>query len=228
MHEDTPTSSPDVDQLTTRLRKVKEDLRPYRVGDFVEGSNVPPHLREEVARLYDQHGGLDLLAQVTHLPLNTIKSWHGKFRRDPMCFQKINPCARFYRRPPFAQASLDPESLQGLEPPQKSTLDRSALKEEEKVAKKFRSAASEEDFQKLLPPDIFSKIVALKPQVDAVVTGRQKFSPQLKQNISKLVVMAKSARPVAVLLGLNERILVSWGEFIVSELGKLPSAYKLN
>jgi len=228
MQEDTPKPWLEVDQLTARLRKLKEELLQYRTGDFVEGSAVPPHLREEVAKVYDQHGGIDLLAQVTHLTLNTIKCWHAKFRRDPMYFQKQNPCARFYRRPPFAQPTLDPQSLQGLEAPVKSTLDKSAIKEEVKLVQKFRNAKTAEDYQRLLPAEVFTKIQALRPQVEEVVAGRQKFSPQLKQDISKLVVMAKSARPVAVLLGLNERILMSWGEFIVGELGKLPSAYKLN
>jgi hypothetical protein len=123
---------------------------------------------------------------------------------------------------------VDGIEKEDFETPVKTTPDKTD-KEQMKISQRFKNAKTPEEMKRLLPPELYGKIAAIKKSVDEVITcGRKKISPQLKHEISRCVISAGSARPVALLLGLNERVLMSWKEFLVGELSKVPSAYKLN
>lgn len=215
-----------VEHLTARLKKLRDDMKEFNGGEHVVGSAIPPHLREEISKIYDQHGGIAILAQVAKVPYNTIKIWHSKFKRNPLYFQHLSPCARFYRRPPFT----NPLDRDAIEPAIRSaTQEQRDPKEQQKIAQRFKSAKTAEDFQRLLPPEVFERILSIKKSVEEIVgSGPKRISQQLKEEIARLVVLAGSARPVAILLGLNERVLMSWRDYLVGEISKVPSAYKLN
>ena len=46
-------------------------------------------LREEVIRLYDEFGGIEILQKITNIGHNTIKLWHRQFYANPEKFYSV-------------------------------------------------------------------------------------------------------------------------------------------
>lgn len=66
----------DIEELKQRLREIKNSLKPLVVEGKVSSSLVPSEIREEVVKIYDEHGGINILCKLTKLGYDTIKKWH--------------------------------------------------------------------------------------------------------------------------------------------------------
>ena len=86
-----------VQMLTDRLKKLRMDLKEFQDCRHVAGFQVHPLLREEIARLYDEHGGIEIISKLTKISYKTIKEWRGKYKKNPLFFQQMPLHPPFYR-----------------------------------------------------------------------------------------------------------------------------------
>jgi hypothetical protein len=69
-----------IDALCERLKQIKSAFRPmHGTTDMIRANAVPPNLRYEVAKLYDEHGGIDIIMNLTRVGYTTIKNWHRDY-----------------------------------------------------------------------------------------------------------------------------------------------------
>ena len=183
-------------QLTDRLKKLKSDLREFSHLRHVAGFQVHPLLREEIARLYDEHGGIEIISKLTRISYKTIKEWRAKYKRNPMFFRDMPLHPPFYR--PLKQAE---EKVSG---------EQKALIERLKECTLYKEAKTIDEVRSLLPEEVVSQLDAQKKTVDESVEMSHELSSQLKLEIARLVIQAGSPRPVALLLGLNQKVIMSW------------------
>ena len=60
----------------------------HGTSDIIRANSVPPNLRFEVAKLYDEHGGIDILMNLTRVGYTTLKQWHKEYLKDPESLTK--------------------------------------------------------------------------------------------------------------------------------------------
>jgi len=77
----------EVDQLKTKLKEIIKAVKHLETQGKVQGSRVPPHVKEEVAKVYDEHGGINLLSKLTKIGFNSIHQWHKAWVKDPLVFR---------------------------------------------------------------------------------------------------------------------------------------------
>lgn len=197
-----------VQELTERLKRLKAEMRQFVGRKHVDGYQVHPRTREEIARLYDEHGGIEILSQITKLAYTTIKEWRSRLLINPRYFQEIPLHPPFYR-PPATHHHNGQRIARSLSEEQK------AVREKLLACTIYNSATTIEQVRSLLPADVIDKLEDLKKTVDEAVDSGTELSPQVKLQIAMLVMQAGHPRPVALMLGLNQRAILSWKGLLV-------------
>ena len=175
-----------VQLLTERLRRLKESLKEFKDCEHVSGFQLHPSIREEIVKIYEEHGGLSILMQITKVSFNTIKYWYVRYKHNPMFFRQMALHSRCYRQTNGGDK-----------------LDVKALLTQGEV---YSGAKTVEEMRALLPEDVLTAVDRLKGDL-----GDEKdLSPHSKLEIARLVVRAGHARPIALLLGLNQKVILSW------------------
>lgn len=197
-----------VQQLATRLKRLRESLREFDHCQHVTGHQIHPTIREEIAKIYDEHGGLPILMKITKVGFYTIKKWHRKYKANPMVFREMPLHGRCYR------TRSAPESLKNITHSQKEVnqcLTQNSL---------YQDAKTPEEMRTLLPGDIMEAVDRLKEEMQEGQTP----SPPQKLEIARLVIEAGSARPIALLLGLNQKVILGWKGYLSQVINKKRSA----
>ena len=177
---------------------MKESLKEFEHCQHVTGHQVHPLIREEIAKIYDEHGGLPLLMKLTKVGFYTIKKWHNKYKANPLCFREMPLHGRCYRT---RQSS---DSLKNLT---HSQSDVNQLLRGEEV---YKDAKTPEEMRSLLPSDLLEVVDRVKVSIDE----GQSLTPEQKMEIASLVIKAGSARPISLLLGLNQKVIMSWRGYL--------------
>jgi len=194
-----------VQQLTTRLRKLRESLKEFENCHHVTGHQVHPLIREEIAKIYDEHGGLPLLMKLTKVGFYTIKKWHSKYKANPLVFREMPLHGRCFR------TRKSPESLKNL------THTSSDVNQYLKQDELYKEARTPEEMRSLLPADVLEVLDRVKVSIDE----GQSLSPDQKLEIAGLVIKAGSARPVSLLLGLNRKVIMSWKGYLTQIVNQI-------
>lgn len=77
-----------VEFLKQRLIGLRDEARSLFTGELLQAKNVPNSVRKEVVEIYDEHGGAEILNQITHIAVNHIIQWHQQWKKNPLCFDK--------------------------------------------------------------------------------------------------------------------------------------------
>lgn len=192
---DWPDFNETVLDLKTRLRNLKAAFEEKRKAKM---DCIPVDLQEEVTKLYDEHGGLDILMKVTNLGYNTIKKWHKSYKLDPDYFSKVKSNPKRRTRD-FVGRVLS--QTDGKLHPQK-------LKN--KIVE-FKGVNDIEEIRSLLPADVQLQCVEVKRlMMDKRSQGGTGIDNEVKEKVAKLVKSVGYVRPIALLTGLNERVISGW------------------
>jgi hypothetical protein len=196
-----------VQQLAARLRRLKENLREFDNCQHVTGHQIHPTIREEIAKIYDEHGGLPILMKITKVGFYTIKKWHRKYKANPMVFREMPLHGRCYR------TRGAPESLKNITHSLKEVhecLTQNAM---------YQDAKTPEEMRALLPADSLEAVDRLKLEMGE----GQAPSPDQKLEIARLVIKAGSARPISLLLGLNQKVILGWKGYLTQIINQMRS-----
>ena len=197
-----------VQELTERLKRLKTEMAEFQHCKHVDGYQVHPKIREEIARLYDEHGGIEIISQITKIAYKTIKEWRTRINRNPNYFQEMPLHPPFYRPPATHHSNGQRKAASILE-------ERKAVRHKLLSCTHYNSANTIEQVRSLLPADVTQELEGLKKTVDEAVQNDTEISPQVKMQIANLVLRAGHPRPVALMLGLNQKAILSWKGLLV-------------
>lgn len=205
-----------IDQLTQRLRYVKNACKPLFNGVKVKSNNVMPEIREEIVKLYDEHGGVDILVKITKISYEVIKDWHKAWIRDPNCFQKIANGPKLKRsRKSFVGRVLAKKS--------ESSASKSSFNGKLPISKlrkyEFKGATTPEEIKSKLPEDIVAKCEEIRKEIfKRRESGMTAIRAELKREVVRLCLKAGHTRPISLLIGLSEKLMKSWKNFYDEDL----------
>lgn len=192
-------------QLTARLRKLKKSLKEFENCHYVTGHQIHPLIREEIAKIYDEHGGLSLLIKLTKVGFHTIKKWHSKYKANPLVFREMPLHGRCYR------TRQSPDSLKNMVQSQSEV--NQYLKQDEL----YKEAKTPQEMRSLLSADLLEVLDRVKVSIDE----GQTLTPDQKMEIAGLVIKAGSARPISLLLGLNRKVILSWKGYLAQVVNQI-------
>lgn len=208
MHEDftfTPEEEQLITELTEILRAIKDELKPMNKGILMLPGNVPPYIQEAITRIYDVHGGMDILMRVSGVSYQTIKRWHREWRNDSSYFT-TSSCLKRPGRPSFNSPSVNiREELPSFNMNPKKRGRRSNLE---------IAMESMDDIKRNMPLDAQAACTKIQK---LMVTNRSRtgnaIDSLVRQEVCKVVDQVGSIRPVALLTGLNDRVIKAWTKY---------------
>lgn len=181
-------------ELKTRLRQLKEAFEPLKAAkvDF-----IPIELQEEVTKLYDEHGGLDILMKVTNIGYLAIKRWHKSYKLDPEYFLKAKSNPKRKTRDFVCRVLSQTEGK--LQPRKmKSRIE-------------FKGISDLDEIRSLLPVDVQIQCSDLKRlMMSKRSQGGSGIDNEIKEKVAELILDVGHVRPIALLTGLNERVISGW------------------
>ena len=63
-----------VKELKEKLRKIRDTLSPKIKNNLLDPNLVPRDIREEMMQIYDEHGGVYLLSNLTKISINALNN----------------------------------------------------------------------------------------------------------------------------------------------------------
>lgn len=85
------SENPTVRELVRKLKMFRETIKPLIRGGPIKSSLIPPNIREEAAKIYEEHGGMDILLNVLHVSADQIREWYRNIKADPKYYnRKVN------------------------------------------------------------------------------------------------------------------------------------------
>ena len=185
--------------LKVRLRNIRDTVAPLIKNDMLEPGCVPKHIREEIVQIYDEHGGIDLLANLTKLTFNAINNWHRRWQYNPYIFRTTNE----YK--PRKSNTLIRKVLNPSEAPEKITKSQQVILKGSTVTEKVRNiiTGKQEHMVKNIKEMIENKI-KLGGQMDEDIAGE----------VRNLFCEIGDAREVAIVLGISQELVEEWIECI--------------
>ena len=67
-----------IEEVRLKLVYIKETLAPLVKDDYLDPNLVPKAIREEIVQILDEHGGIDILSDITKLSFNAINVFHRR------------------------------------------------------------------------------------------------------------------------------------------------------
>lgn len=77
-----------VKDLVKKLKLFREAVLSINRGGLIKSKLIPPSVREEAAKIFCEHGGLDILMDVLHVSADQIREWSRKLKSDPNYYSK--------------------------------------------------------------------------------------------------------------------------------------------
>jgi hypothetical protein len=148
--------------------------------DIIRANAVPPNLRFEVAKLYDEHGGIDIIMNLTRVGYTTIKNWHRDFMKDPESFTKAKYKPDKVSRVDFVRRVLDNNTIE------KKRGHISAPKFVK--TKEYKTARTPNELKSMLPNEVVDKCENLQKQIIENKKKGMTLSNEMRTDIVRLVI----------------------------------------
>jgi ubiquinone biosynthesis protein COQ9 len=175
--------------LVKKLKSFREAVLSIHKGGLIKSNLIPSSVRQEAAKVYMEHGGLDILMDVLHVSADQIREWSRNVRGDSEYYTKKEGHG-------IVSANSD------------ITLPVKRKK------KGHRNYKFRDSIINTLTPALQRKCDALKTKIDACQAENRKNLPyELKKEIADLVHEAGHYKNVAVLLGMNEKVVAGWSYY---------------
>lgn len=175
--------TPVVKDLVRKLKSFRDIVVSLNKCGIIRSSSIPPHIRHEVAKIYEEHGGLDILMDVLHVSADQIREWKRNVKSNPNYYLKL---------------------------PTKGTANNiigiTSFKKKKKISElkvKGESFKMTQEIQQRCE-DLKRRMTEFRFQNH----GRIDF--ELRKEIADLVKEVGAVRPLTKLLGISEKRLSTW------------------
>jgi hypothetical protein len=165
-----------------------------------------------VAKLYDEHGGIDIIMNLTRVGYTTIKNWHRDYQRDPESFARAKFKPDHVSRVDFVRRVLDNSTIEKRRG-HSGTAAPKFVK-----TKEYKAARTPNELKSMLPPDVVEKCESLQRQIIENKKKGMTLSNEMRAEIVRLVIAAGNPRPISLMLGLSEKVILGWKDIFAQEL----------
>jgi hypothetical protein len=174
-----------VRDLVKKLKLFREAVLSINRGGLIKSKLIPPSIREEAAKIFMEHGGLDILMDVLHVSADQIREWSRKLKSDPNYYSK--------------------KAAKGIV--------GGVIKDKKFPKKRNRGKVmnSRDSMLNVLSGGLQEKCEALKQKIEEYkVKNNGSISIELKKEVAEVINEAGNHKAVAILLGLSEKMLAGW------------------
>lgn len=206
----TPEEEAKIESLVAKLRLLQEKFKPYGTGIANKTTHLPVELKEEVIKIYDENGGIEVLSEISDIPAHEIRSWHQGWKNDPEYFyngkDRVGPQKiRGVRRVGFTRNVMSNRNELNHFPVEYRLNHKNVnLRRED-----YRSITTLDQVRHKLSAELQERCENVKELMKAKGTDYSDLDPEIKTEIVKIVLKAGHPKPVALLLGINERMIIS-------------------
>ena len=156
---------------------------------------VPRDIREEMMQIYDEHGGVYLLSNLTKISINALNNWYRRWQFNPFVFRSdIQYRARKLNT--FIKNVLNPDYQVN-----KPTKSQGVIVPESSVTEKIRSKITVE--QEIL-------VKSIKALIESKMKLGLAMDEEVENELRKLFSMIGDSRKVAILLGIDKNTVDGW------------------
>lgn len=186
-----------VRELKERLRNIRTALYPLIKNESLEPALVPKEIREEIVTIFDEHGGIDLLSNLTKLRYNTINNWHRRWLYNPYVFKT----ASYYKV--RKSGTLISKVLASEQSAPKLTKTPYVITPDSNVTKRIQNKITAQQ----------EKMVSqIKNLLEVKMKQGLPMDEEVGALVKKLYDQIQDTREVAILLGINKKIVEDWTE----------------
>jgi hypothetical protein len=193
-----PNFDETVQDIKARLKHLQEAFKPLKTA---KAEYISIDLQEEVTKLYDEHGGIDILMKITNLEYITIKKWHKVYKSDREFYTRAK------NHPKRRSQDLISKALRQVEAKLQPRKMKSRIE--------FKGISNLEDIRSLLPVDVQIGCAEVKRLMisNRNTSGGSGIDPLVKMRVAELILDVGHVRPIALLTGLNERVISGWKHY---------------
>ena len=180
--------NPTVRELLKQLKSFREAVLSINKGGLIKSNQISPAIRAQAGKIYSEHGGMDILMDVLHVSADQVRSWARNLKVNPDYFSEIN-------------------EKKGVG----SILDNIGLPKKRPMSKKRDMYKTRENVLNTLDLDIQKKCDVLRAKIgEYKEKNNGAVSYNLRKEVAEIIEEVGNPRPIAVLLGINEKILAGW------------------
>ena len=189
----------DAEAFSDKLVEVYDALKEHAWSSgYINFKAVPKPLRLEVVKLYLHCNDPALLESALGLPTRAIFLWHRRYEKCPQEF------GQYYRRPRKRHSLVEKVITGQMKHPKKSTRVKFPYEFD------HRPPRSLLEIHSMVPDAVIRECEELKSEVNFSETGQPKIKKGIKKRIVRLALQVKNPLPVAILLGINYKLILSW------------------
>ncbi|OMJ73467.1 hypothetical protein SteCoe_27830 [Stentor coeruleus] len=184
-----------VKELKAKLKNIRDSITPLIKNGAVEPAAVPKNIREEIVQIFDEHGGIDLLSNLTKLAYSTINNWHRRWLYNPYIYR--TPFEYKQRRSnALIRKVLDPE-----EKPEKLTKSQQVILPESSIAARIKQKITAEQE---------SMVKKIKVLMESKIKQGLELDGEVEEQVKALYTQIQDSREVAILLGIDKNVIDEW------------------
>jgi len=202
----------EVVKLVDRLKKLQEEVSVHTQDLAIQAQKLPPLFKKEIAEIYSQYGGMQILHNLLNIPMECIRDWHKQLLRDPNSFFK-EKLTRFSKSN-FISKILGTTEAAPKNPKSKLKLRRV----------KFPEQMNQHTVRRVLEDQ---EILVLEQIKRWLSQDKQKlvFTQKIKKEICRLVLKVGHPTPVALFLGVAPQKIEGWTKDFLSVIEEEPWLY---
>lgn len=174
-----------VKDLVKKLKLFREAVLSINRGGLIKSKLIPPSVREEAAKIFCEHGGLDILMDVLHVSADQIREWSRKLKSDPNYYSKK------------AAKGIVGGVIKDRKFPKKRT--------------RTKILNTRDNMLNSLSGSLQEKSEIIKKKIEEYkAKNNGSISIELKKEVAELINDSGNHKAVAILLGLSEKMLAGW------------------
>ncbi|CAG9312529.1 unnamed protein product [Blepharisma stoltei] len=194
--------------LADRLVRVRDLLTPLNVNSRQKKREIPNYIKEELVKIYDEYGGSGVFKKLFNISSKRLRAWRKKLKENPNCFSSVNTLTT----DKSAICIDDTEEI-------KNTIEKKSLLEEVKKKEETNKISYINEVRNILSKEIIDKCEEIKHTLKIAKTKKNKWlDSEIKQEIVALVNQVGYAKPIAVILDIDERIIEDWRNSSAGEI----------
>lgn len=174
-----------VRDLVKKLKLFREAVLSINRGGLIKSKLIPPSIREEAAKIFMEHGGLDILMDVLHVSADQIREWGRKLKADPNYYSK--------------------KAAKGIV--------EGVINEKKFPKKRNRPKVmnARDNVLNALSSSLQEKCAVIKEKIESYkAKNNGSISIDLKKEVAGVINESGNHKAVAILLGLSEKMLAGW------------------
>lgn len=171
----------------------------------IKSSQYPPNIKEQAANLYIEHGGMDILIEILHVNPSMLRSWIHKMKENPD-YYKVKD-----KKKVAGSAISDPY----LYVKKSQTIAKDLALPKKRIHWRQNNAfKARENFLNCLDENIQKRCEEIRNKINLCnIVSNASVPYDIRKDVVNMIEEVGNPKPIAILLGINEKILSQWKNY---------------